>query len=110
MADDQTIIAELNRLREPASRLIEHHREQERLGIWLQTPSPDFPELTKNLVELLKAHPDFGHGISRFFGPKQLIVYPGWHAINLLNVSVQRNAPAALTWLRKVQSTEKADI
>lgn len=83
---------------------------QEHLGRWLQKPSPDISDLTPRIVASLETHPDFREGTSRFFGTKQLVFNSTFQAANLLRVTVARDPGKAVAWLRKVFSTDTADI
>jgi hypothetical protein len=108
--DDQAIIVELEKLREPARRCFEHYANQQRLGVWLQRPSPDISDLVQPIAAVLAGHPQFGNPSSRFFGAKQLSLGSHFQGMNLLRLAVDQDPAAAVEWLHKIFSTEVADL
>jgi Apea-like HEPN len=108
--DDAALIAALNDASEPARRCFEHYATQERLGVWLERPSPDLDEIKQPIVVAMETHPKFRNATSRFFGSKQLMLHSRYQSTNVLKIAVERSSAAAVTWCHKVYSTERADI
>jgi hypothetical protein len=97
--DDQAIIVELEKLREPARRCFEHYANQQRLGVWLQRPSPDISDLVQPIAAVLALHPQFGNPSPRFFGAKQLALDSHFQGMNLLRLAVDQDPTAAVDFL-----------
>jgi hypothetical protein len=108
--NDQAIITELEKIREPARRCFDHYANQERLGVWLPRPSPDISDLVTPIAGALERHPQFANVPSRFFGAKQLMLSCRLQATNLIRLAVDENPAAAVAWLRKIFSTTVADL
>ena len=105
---DTTIIAELEKIVDSVRPYFEHYAYQERLGIWVERPqdAPDF----SSVALALEAHPQFQSTTCRFFDVKQLRLGPLFQCWNLVKITVEQGAPAALTWLRKITSTSVTDL
>jgi hypothetical protein len=108
--DDAILIAALDSVRDAARNCFEHYDNQERLGTWLERPSPDIADVTKPVLAALGSHTRFVNGMSTFFGPKQLMLHPQYQAQNLLRLAVDRNAKDAVAWYHKIYSLDKADL
>lgn len=110
--DDDALIAALNNASEPARRCFEHYANQERLGTWLDRPSPDIDEIARPIVVAMETHNKFKNPVNKFFESKQFMLRPQIQSTNILRVAVERGpaAAAAAAWYHKLYSTDRVDI
>jgi hypothetical protein len=108
--DDAALIAALNNASEPARRCFEHYANQERLGVWLERPSPDIEEIKRPIVVAMETHNKFRIQVTLFFESKQFAINAQFQSHNILRVAIERGAAAAVAWYHKLYSTERADI
>jgi hypothetical protein len=121
MVDDQSIITEIERLRDPAQRLFEleanfvQYTKEERdkeFEEWKRISGcNDVRSFTRPILVLLRQHPILGKlPDPRFFGSKQLLLSLHFQLDNILRVAIEQGAEAAVAWLHRVANIETADL
>jgi hypothetical protein len=117
IVDDLSIVTEIERLHDFVRRMFEHqakyrqYASEGRLQAWMvEHPNHDLWVITKTLISLLQQHPTFGHTKDRFFGTKQLTLFPQYQVNNLLQLAAEQGAEAAVAWLHRVSATNTADL
>ena len=118
IVEDQSLVDLLTQLSLAAKPHFEHYaKSQHDFGIkeraeWAAAKPPPqlFENVRKSLQTALENHPVFGVSEGRFFGAKQLMIHPHYAAYNLLQVSLDLGPAGAVSWLRKIYSTNKADL
>ena len=117
IVEDSLIITEIERLLDPFQRLAEHwakysqYAEEGRVEAWrAEHPQETFLRLRMPLIASLHQHPIFGHTNDRFFGTKQLTLFPDHQVDNLLRFAAEQGAEAAVAWLHRVAAVETADL
>jgi hypothetical protein len=115
--DDSLVITEIERLHDPFQRLVEHsakyrqYADEGRVQAWrAEHPQETFLRLIRPLVASLHQHPIFGHTKDRFFGTKQLTLFPDNQFRNLLQFAAEQGAEAAVAWLHRVAAIDTADL
>jgi hypothetical protein len=115
--DDLSIITEIERLREPFQLVREHNAKyrqyinEGRLQAWVsEHPGELFRKSTLPLIASLGRHPIFGSTKDRYFGTKQLTLFPDHQVHNLLRFAAEQGAEGAVAWLHRVVAIEKADL
>lgn len=109
--DDQRIRDELNRAIAPAREILAREAMEWAGLLPRQRGKVKVDDLTKEVAAAIQQHSKFGRYRECFFGPKQLMLDPGWGLPeNVLRVAVVRGAAAAVDWLHKIFAIETADI
>jgi len=107
---DEALVAAIDSVRETARQYFEHFNIQERAGVWLPHPSPNFNELALPVRAAMETHPTFKQADNRFFGSKQLMLHSSAQSRNLLKIAVEHDSTFAVAWYHRVHSTKRAKL